>query len=44
MIAAEQGSADPSVVLKSYLSKAEQRKYRHEYMREQLAEAFEGGN
>jgi len=44
MIAAEQGSADPSVVLKNYLSKAEQRKYRREYMRERLAEAFEGDN
>ena len=41
VIAGEQGSSDPSVVLKNYLSEAEQRKYRREFMRERLAEAFE---
>jgi len=41
VIAAEQGSSDPSVVLKNYLSEAERRKYRREFMRERLAEAFE---
>ncbi|WP_425499823.1 tyrosine-type recombinase/integrase [Natrinema caseinilyticum] len=39
-IAADQGSADPSVVLKNYLSEAERRRYRREYMRERLAKAF----
>ena len=39
-IAAEQGSADPSVVLKNYLSESERRKYRREYMRDRLVEAF----
>ena len=42
VVAAEQGSSDPSVVLKNYLSEAERRKYRREFMRERLAEAFEG--
>ncbi|QCS44684.1 site-specific integrase [Natrinema versiforme] len=42
VIAGEQGSSDPSVVLKNYLSEAERRKYRREFMRERLAEAFEG--
>ncbi|ELY68928.1 tyrosine-type recombinase/integrase [Natrinema versiforme] len=41
VIAGEQGSSDPSVVLKNYLSEAERRKYRREFMRERLAEAFE---
>lgn len=41
VIAAEQGSSDPSVVLKNYLSEAERREYRREFMRERLAEAFE---
>ncbi|WP_226043391.1 tyrosine-type recombinase/integrase [Natrinema sp. DC36] len=40
VIAGEQGSSDPSVVLKNYLSEAERRKYRREFMRERLAEAF----
>lgn len=40
-IAEDQGSSDASVVLKNYLSESERRKYRREYMREQLAEAFE---
>ncbi|RZV06328.1 site-specific recombinase XerD [Natrinema hispanicum] len=39
-IAADQGSSDASVVLKNYLSEAERRQYRREYMRERLAEAF----
>ena len=41
VIATEQGSADSSVVLKSYLSEAERREYRREFMRERLADAFE---
>ncbi|WP_121743533.1 tyrosine-type recombinase/integrase [Natronorubrum halophilum] len=41
VIAGEQGSSDASVVLKNYLSEAERRKYRREFMRERLAEAFE---
>lgn len=41
VIAAEQGSSDPSVVLKNYLSEAERRKYRREFMRKRLADAFE---
>lgn len=41
-IAADQGSSDPSVVLKNYLSEADRRQYRREFMRERLAEAFEG--
>jgi len=40
-IAADQGSSDASVVLKNYLSEAERRQYRREYMRERLADAFE---
>ncbi|AEH39521.1 tyrosine-type recombinase/integrase [Halopiger xanaduensis] len=39
-IAEDQGSSDASVVLKNYLSEAERRQYRREYMREKLAEAF----
>ncbi|WP_137290349.1 tyrosine-type recombinase/integrase [Natronorubrum halophilum] len=41
VIAGEQGSSDASVVLKNYLSEAERRKYRREFMRERLAKAFE---
>ncbi|UHQ95384.1 tyrosine-type recombinase/integrase [Haloterrigena alkaliphila] len=41
VIAGDQGSSDPSVVLKNYLSEAERRKYRREFMRERLADAFE---
>ncbi|MFP8891859.1 tyrosine-type recombinase/integrase (plasmid) [Natrialbaceae archaeon A-CW2] len=41
VIAADQGSSDASVVLKNYLSEEERRKYRREFMRERLAEAFE---
>lgn len=41
VIAAEQGSTDSSVVLKNYLSEAERRQYRREFMREQLEEIFE---
>ena len=40
-IAADQGSSDASVVLKNYLSEAERRQYRREYMRDRLAEAFD---
>ncbi|QCW05250.1 tyrosine-type recombinase/integrase [Natrinema pallidum] len=40
-IAEDQGSSDAGVVLKNYLSEAERRQYRREYMRDQLAEAFE---
>ncbi|WP_114579634.1 tyrosine-type recombinase/integrase [Saliphagus sp. LR7] len=40
-IAADQGSSDPSVVLKNYLSEEERRQYRREFMRERLANAFE---
>ncbi|MFC6764572.1 tyrosine-type recombinase/integrase [Natrinema soli] len=39
-IAEDQGSSDANVVLKNYLSEGERRKYRREYMRERLAEAF----
>jgi len=39
-IAEDQGSSDAEVVLKNYLSEAERRQYRREYMRERLAEAF----
>ncbi|OIB59006.1 tyrosine-type recombinase/integrase [Natrialba sp. SSL1] len=39
-IAADQGSADASVVLKNYLSEAERREYRREFMRERLAAVF----
>ncbi|WP_254810721.1 site-specific integrase [Natronosalvus amylolyticus] len=42
VIAGEQGSSDPSVVLNNYLSEAERRKYRREFMRERLSDAFEG--
>ncbi|KTG07730.1 hypothetical protein AUR64_02500 [Haloprofundus marisrubri] len=40
-IAAEQGSSSAEVVLQNYLSEARARHLRREYMREQLAEAFE---
>jgi hypothetical protein len=40
-IAAEQGSASADVVLQNYLSDTRARKLRREYMREQLAAAFE---
>ncbi|ELY91710.1 integrase family protein [Natrialba hulunbeirensis JCM 10989] len=40
VIAADQGSADASVVLQSYLSEAERREYRRDYMRERLAAVF----
>lgn len=40
VIADEQGSSDASVVLKNYLSEAERRKYRRDFMHERLAEAF----
>jgi site-specific recombinase XerD len=39
-IAAEQGSSDPEVVLKNYLSDDRARRLRRESMREKLAEAF----
>ncbi|WP_227134684.1 tyrosine-type recombinase/integrase [Halorubellus salinus] len=39
-IAAEQGSSDPQVVLKNYLSDDRARKLRRESMREKLADAF----
>ncbi|UPV76532.1 hypothetical protein M0R89_18540 (plasmid) [Halorussus limi] len=41
-IAAEQGSDDPRVVLSNYLSEERSRKVRREFMRSELAEAFEG--
>ena len=41
-IAAEQGSSSPEVVLQNYLSESRTRDLRREYMREQLAVAFEG--
>jgi len=41
-IAAEQGSASADVVLRNYLSESRARRLRREYMREQLAAAFEG--
>ncbi|TKX45564.1 site-specific integrase [Halorubrum sp. SD690R] len=40
-IAAEQGSASADVVLQNYLSDSRARKLRREYMRDQLAAAFE---
>ncbi|MFC6890285.1 hypothetical protein [Halorubrum trueperi] len=40
-IVAEQGSASADVVLQNYLSDTRARKLRREYMREQLAAAFE---
>ncbi|MFC4989270.1 tyrosine-type recombinase/integrase [Saliphagus infecundisoli] len=40
-IAADQGSSDPSVVLKNYLSEEERRQYRREFMRNRLAAAFD---
>ncbi|QRV17900.1 tyrosine-type recombinase/integrase (plasmid) [Haloterrigena salifodinae] len=39
-IAGDQGSSDASVVLKNYLSEAERRKYRREFMRDRLEEVF----
>lgn len=39
-IAEDQGSSDASVVLKNYLSEAERRQYRREYMQEKLADTF----
>lgn len=41
VIAGEQGSSDASIVLKNYLSEAERRKYRREFMRDRLVESFE---
>jgi site-specific recombinase XerD len=41
VIAGDQGSSDAGVVLENYLSEAERRKYRREFMRERLADAFE---
>ena len=41
VIAAEQGSADSSVVLKNYLSEDERRQYRRTFMSEQLEDVFE---
>jgi site-specific recombinase XerD len=41
-IAAEQGSDDPSVVMSNYLSEERARRVRREFMRAELAEAFEG--
>ncbi|WP_232820591.1 tyrosine-type recombinase/integrase [Halorussus litoreus] len=40
-IAAEQGSDDPRVVLSNYLSEERARKVRREFMRSELADAFE---
>lgn len=40
-IAADQGSSSPEVVLRDYLSESRVRDLRREYMREQLATAFE---
>lgn len=40
-VAAEQGSADPSVVMSNYLSNERARTVRREFMRTRLAEAFE---
>jgi site-specific recombinase XerD len=41
VIASDQGSSDASVVLENYLSEAERRKYRREFMRERLADVFD---
>jgi site-specific recombinase XerD len=41
-IAAEQGSDDPRVVMSNYLSDERARRVRREFMRAELAEAFEG--
>lgn len=40
-VASEQGRADLNVVVENYLGEDEARKRRREFMREQLAEAFE---
>ncbi|RKD88005.1 tyrosine-type recombinase/integrase [Halopiger aswanensis] len=40
-VAAEQGSSDPNVVVENYLGEEEARKRRREFMREELAAAFE---
>lgn len=40
VIAGEQGSSDPSVVLNNYLSEAERRRYRRKFMRDRLEDAF----
>lgn len=42
-IAAEQGSSDPHVVMQNYLSDSRSRQLRREFMREQLAVAFDDG-
>ncbi len=41
-IATEQGSADPTVVLRNYLSASRNREMRRNQMRERLSEAFSG--
>ena len=41
VIAGDQGSSDAGVVLENYLSEAERRKYRREFMRERLADVFD---
>lgn len=40
-IAAEQGSSDPRVVMQNYLSESRSRRVRREFMRDQLAAAFD---
>lgn len=40
-IASDQGSRDESVIARNYLSEAERREYRRQFMREKLADAFE---
>jgi hypothetical protein len=41
VIAGDQGSSDAGAVLENYLSEAERRKYRREFMRERLADVFD---
>ena len=41
LIAEDQGSSDPEVILSNYLSEDERRRQRRELMRERLSEAFE---
>ena len=41
-VAAEQGSSDPRVVMENYLGEDRARRLRREFMRDRLAEVFEG--
>lgn len=43
-IAADQGSSDEQVVVRNYLSEADRRRYRREFMRDRLADVFESSS